>query len=205
MTYILIFQVFKTSRQRQRKTTRLYEGTEKGWLKKTSKLLKRGWFGFFLNCTVLVNFFNKHYLLFDNNFYLCPKCLEKDSLSQHCSSVQFRHIMIQICPRLLQSVCPVDNCQLTLKAFQSLGIRRSGQTVAEKLRKGISLVLSRYGCDVTVRHQEAEILWEDLAASDSAASHCCQCSLGCWATVTQTACFSSSTVIVVSELFINTF
>lgn len=55
------------------------------------KLLKRGWFVFFLNCTVLVNFFNKHYLLFDNNFYLCPKCLEKDSLSQHCSSVQTHH------------------------------------------------------------------------------------------------------------------
>lgn len=91
MTYILIFQVFKTSRQRQRKNTRLYEGTEKGWLKKTSKLLKRGWFGFFLNSTVLVNIFNKHYLLFDNNFYLCPKCLEKDSLSQHCSSVQTHH------------------------------------------------------------------------------------------------------------------
>lgn len=48
-------------------------------------------------------------------------------------------------------------CQMTLKAFRSLGTR-SGQAVAIKLRKGVSTVLSQCRCDVTVRHHEAEIL-----------------------------------------------
>lgn len=53
---------------------------------------------------------------------------------------------------------PVDNCQLTLKAFQSLGVRRSGRAVAIELRKGIRFALSQCRSDVTVGHQEAEIL-----------------------------------------------
>lgn len=44
-----------------------------------------------------------------------------------------------------------------------------------------------------------------LAASDFAASHCWQLSLGRSVIVMQTTCFSSSTVTVVRELLMNTF
>lgn len=149
MTYILIFQVFQTHRETQMK------GKEKGGLKTNKqKWLKR----FFWHCTGLINFFNKYYLGFDNNFYLCPKCLKKESLSQHCSSVQTHHG--PDLSWLLGFTGLVDNCQMTLKAFQSLGIKRSGQAVAMKVRKGISFVLSQCRSDVTVRHQWAEILWD---------------------------------------------
>lgn len=56
---------------------------------------------------------------------------------------------------------PADNSQMTVKAFQSLGVRSSGQAVAIKLRKKINFILSQHRSDVSVRHQEAEIV-QDL-------------------------------------------
>lgn len=68
---------------------------------------------------------------------------------------------------MLGSMGPVDSCQMTLKAFQSSGIRRSGQAAAIKLRKSISFVVSQRRSVVSVRHQEAEIRWEfELSAFD---------------------------------------
>lgn len=124
------------------------KGKKKGDVRKPPKLLKRGWFGFFWNHS-FSQFFQQTLPAFWQYLLSMSKVSGKRGFGP---TLQFSSDT-----SWFRSVCSVDNCQLTVKAFQSLGTGRSGQAVAEKLRKGISLVLSWYRCDVTVRHQEAEI------------------------------------------------
>lgn len=179
------------------------KGKKKGGLKTNEcKIsLKR----FFWHCTGLVIFFSKYYLFFDNNFYVCPKCLKKESLSQHCSSVQTHHGPDLSSIAGIYGSCgqPSDNSE-SISKLRNKKIRASCSCKTEEGDQFCFKPVRIWCPHETPRSRNSvrRFVW---AASDSAAGHCWRHSLGCSAIIMQTACFSSSTITVVRELLRNTF